>query len=167
MTRAIAGALACSSQRGGSQRKTSLPSTGVVWPRSVEGHRTGVRCSVAGTRPAIERAEAVIPSPTASRVRYLSQWGGSPPLIWANRYAGMSPSFNGRRQPSRGGTSRISREAYVRFCERLGVKFPGPTRQIRLSPRPPRCRAGASGSPPIPDPVAAAARISGLCQFRF
>src|SRR5215510_12246451 len=41
----------------------------------------------------------------------------------------MSPSFNGRRQPSRGGTSRISREAYVRFCERLGVKFPGPTRQ--------------------------------------
>jgi hypothetical protein len=24
-----------------------------------------------------------------------------------------------------GGTSRISREAYVRFCERLGVKFPG------------------------------------------
>src|SRR6266849_3459896 len=37
--------------------------------------------------------------------------------------------FGGRRQPSRGGTSRISREAYVRLCERLGVKFPGPTRQ--------------------------------------
>jgi len=36
---------------------------------------------------------------------------------------------NGRRQPSCGGTSRISREAYVRFCEGLGVKFPGPTRQ--------------------------------------
>jgi hypothetical protein len=30
-----------------------------------------------------------------------------------------------------GGTSRISREAYVRFCERLGVKFPGPTRQSK------------------------------------
>ena len=28
-----------------------------------------------------------------------------------------------------GGTSRMSREAYVRFCERLGVKFPGPTRR--------------------------------------
>ena len=28
-----------------------------------------------------------------------------------------------------GGTSRISREAYVRICERLGVQFPGPTRQ--------------------------------------
>jgi hypothetical protein len=39
--------------------------------------------------------------------------------------------FNGRRQPSCDGTSRISREAYVRFCERLGVKFPGPTRPNR------------------------------------
>jgi hypothetical protein len=36
--------------------------------------------------------------------------------------------FNGRRQPSRGGTSRMMREYQVRFCERLGVKFPGPTR---------------------------------------
>src|SRR5262249_48969797 len=44
---------------------------------------------------------------------------------------GRNPMFSGRRQPSCGGTSRISREAYVRFCERLGVKFPGPTRQSR------------------------------------
>jgi hypothetical protein len=36
--------------------------------------------------------------------------------------------LDGRRQPSLGGTSRISREVYVRFCERLGVQFPGPTR---------------------------------------
>ena len=41
---------------------------------------------------------------------------------------GRSPKFNGRRQPSLDGTSRISREAQVRFCEGLGVKFPGPTR---------------------------------------
>ena len=39
--------------------------------------------------------------------------------------------FNGRRQPSRGGTSRMTRECQVRFCEGLGVKFPGPTRQLR------------------------------------
>jgi hypothetical protein len=39
--------------------------------------------------------------------------------------------FNGRRQPSRGGTSRMTRECQVRFCEGLGVKFPGPTRQPR------------------------------------
>jgi hypothetical protein len=43
--------------------------------------------------------------------------------------------FNGRRQPSRDGTSRMTREYQVRFCERLGVKFPGPTRQLRLLPR--------------------------------
>ena len=36
---------------------------------------------------------------------------------------------DGRRQPSKGGTSRVSREAQARICERLGVKFPGPTRR--------------------------------------
>src|ERR1700704_448105 len=40
---------------------------------------------------------------------------------------GRNPMFNGRRQPSRGGTSRMTRECQVRFCERLGVKFPGET----------------------------------------
>ena len=33
--------------------------------------------------------------------------------------------FNGRRQPSNDGTSRMTRECQVRFCERLGVQFPG------------------------------------------
>jgi len=43
--------------------------------------------------------------------------------------------FNGRRQPSRGGTSRMMREYQVRICERLGVKLPGPTRRVsRVSP---------------------------------
>jgi len=37
--------------------------------------------------------------------------------------------FNGRRQPSRDGTSRMNREVQVRICEGLGVQFPGPTRQ--------------------------------------
>src|SRR5262245_42367507 len=32
------------------------------------------------------------------------------------------PFVNGRRQPSGGGTSRISREAYVRFCERCALQ---------------------------------------------
>jgi len=35
---------------------------------------------------------------------------------------------DGRRQPSLGGTSRVSREAQARICERLGVQFPGATR---------------------------------------
>jgi hypothetical protein len=38
--------------------------------------------------------------------------------------------FNERRQPSCGGTSRMTRECHVRFCERLGVQFPGPTRHL-------------------------------------
>jgi len=38
---------------------------------------------------------------------------------------GRNPVINGRRQPSRGGTSRMNREVQVRICERLGVKFPG------------------------------------------
>ena len=41
---------------------------------------------------------------------------------------------NGRRQHSGGGTSRMMREYHVRICERLGVKFPGPTRHERTSP---------------------------------
>jgi hypothetical protein len=36
--------------------------------------------------------------------------------------------INGGRQPSCDGTSRMNREVHVRFCEGLGVKFPGPTR---------------------------------------
>ena len=39
---------------------------------------------------------------------------------------GRNPIFNGRRQPSCGGTRRMMREYQVRICERLGVKFPGP-----------------------------------------
>ena len=46
---------------------------------------------------------------------------------------GRNPMFNGRRQPSRGGTSRMTRECQVRICEGLGVKFPGPTRQSEKS----------------------------------
>ena len=38
---------------------------------------------------------------------------------------------NGRRRPSCDGTSRMTRECQVRICERLGVKYPGPTRHSR------------------------------------
>src|SRR3954467_102245 len=50
-----------------------------------------------------------------------------------------SPILDGRRQPSFGGTSRMTRECQVRICERLAVKLPGPTRQ-RCSKR--RDRSG-------------------------
>jgi hypothetical protein len=65
----------------------------------------------------------VQPVPVERRERVIAIWLGS-------TSNGRNPMFNGRRQPSRGGTSRMTRECQVRFCERLGVKFPGPTRQL-------------------------------------
>src|SRR6266581_4131320 len=62
--------------------------------------------------------------PVERRERVIAIWFGS-------TGNGRNPKFNGRRQPSRGGTSRMMREYHVRICERLGVKFPGPTRQKR------------------------------------
>jgi hypothetical protein len=35
----------------------------------------------------------------------------------------------GGRQLSMDGTSRVTGDSHARFCERLGVKFPGPTRR--------------------------------------
>src|SRR5471032_1243272 len=53
---------------------------------------------------------------------------------------------DGRQQPSMGGTSRMSREAQVRICERLGVKFPGPTRP-GVGLRPPGLWGRGSANP--------------------
>jgi hypothetical protein len=41
--------------------------------------------------------------------------------------------YGGGRQLSMDGTSRVNREVYARFCERLGVKLPGPTRRCRVT----------------------------------
>ncbi len=37
--------------------------------------------------------------------------------------------YGGGRQPSMDGTSRVTGDCHARFCERLGVKLPGPTRR--------------------------------------
>src|SRR6266516_3686663 len=55
--------------------------------------------------------------PAERRERAIAIWLGS-------TGNGKNPMFNGRRQPSCGGTSRMTRECQVRFCEGLGVKFP-------------------------------------------
>src|SRR5215831_10291468 len=44
---------------------------------------------------------------------------------------GRSLTFNGRRQPSCDGTSRMTRECQVRICEGLEVQFLGPTRLLK------------------------------------
>jgi hypothetical protein len=52
-------------------------------------------------------------------------------------YTGGVRMFRGRRQPSRDGTSRITRECHVRTCERLAVKFPPGRRGRRRTCTPP------------------------------
>ena len=47
---------------------------------------------------------------------------------WVNRKLEEPAGFDGRRQPLLSGTSRMTRECHVRFCEGLGVQFPGSTR---------------------------------------
>jgi hypothetical protein len=53
---------------------------------------------------------------------------------WVNGRPEEPSFFAGRRRPSLSGTSRMRRESPVRICERLGVKFPGPTRPFRARP---------------------------------
>src|SRR5262245_37858679 len=45
-----------------------------------------------------------------------------------NRQREEPTGCDGERQLSMDGTSRVSREAQARICERLGVRFPGATR---------------------------------------
>jgi len=80
-------------------------------------HRIGADCSVVASKRVNARG-----AKRAGHRHWLGSTGN-----------GRNPMINGRRQPSRGGTSRISREAYVRFCEGLEVKFPGPTRRFLSS----------------------------------
>src|SRR6516164_3706761 len=71
---------------------------------------------------------------------------------------GRNPMFNGRRQPSCGGTSRMMREYQVRICERLGVKFPGSTR-----PHAPYMKVPAHTLVPLPDELSFAAGAAISC----
>ena len=55
----------------------------------------------------------------------------------------------GGRQLSMDGTSRVTGDCHARFCERLGVKFPGPTRRHRATDIPTATIAGLS----VPFPI--------------
>src|SRR5262245_60919388 len=49
-------------------------------------------------------------------VMLVERWGWVTAIRVGTTGNGRSPTFNGSRQPSCGGTSRISREPYVRIC---------------------------------------------------
>src|ERR1039458_1663479 len=69
--------------------------------------------------------------------------------------------FGGRRQPLSGGTSRVNREVYARFCERLGVNLPGPTRRVGRG-----LAAALSPTLPAPPPIPSRDR-QGAVQARW
>ena len=46
-----------------------------------------------------------------------------------NRQREEPTGYDGGRQLSMDGTSRVTGDCHARFCERLGVKFPGATRR--------------------------------------
>ena len=77
--------------------------------------------------------------PAERRERVIAIWHGP-------TGNGKSPMINGRRQSSCDGTSRMNRETHVRICERLGVKFLGPTRHFRTFCALPSGSTGARGS---------------------
>ena len=52
-----------------------------------------------------------------------------------NRQREEPTGCDGERQLSMDGTSRVSREAQARICERLGVRSPGATRPRGAIPR--------------------------------
>src|SRR5262249_18799790 len=83
-----------------------------------------------GARLAIERASAETPHLKRGASDFYPSGVGHQRWIGSTGN-GRNPVINGRRRPSLGGTSRMMREYHVRICERLGVKFPGPTRHSR------------------------------------
>src|ERR1700730_17135148 len=65
-----------------------------------------------------------------------AEGGRSPSVRLSQRVTGGTHCLAARRQPFRGGTSRMNREIHVRLCERLRGKFPRPTRRRRGGPAP-------------------------------
>jgi len=53
---------------------------------------------------------------------------------WVNWQQEEPDDLGGRRRPSTGGTSRVTGDGQARICERLGAKFPGPTRRQETGP---------------------------------
>src|SRR4029077_9597433 len=77
-------------------------------------HRSGAHCFVRAMKRGNARGAKGAGHPRRGGVN------GQPEELLVLAEAGGLP---------RGGTSRMNREIHVRICGRLGVKFPGPTRQ--------------------------------------
>src|SRR6516164_7284803 len=117
---------------------------------TLAGHAKGKGTSGCPARPRVPMGQSGADRPIVVMKRGNAREAkgvGHSRRCWVNGRPEEPSLFAGRRQPCVGGTSRMRRESHVRFCERLGVKFPGPTRRRReASPYPdPGLRAGLQG----------------------
>src|SRR5215813_13161297 len=64
----------------------------------------------------------------------------------------------GGRQLSMDGTSRVTGDSHARFCERLGVRFPGPTRRYRATDIPTATRTNTDSATTERSPLGLASR---------
>ena len=105
---------------------------------TLAGHAKGKGTSGCPARPKVPMGQSGADRPIVVMKRGNARGAkgvGHSRRCWVNGRPEEPSFFAGRRQPSLSGTSRMRRESHVRICERLGVKFPGPTRRVETEPR--------------------------------
>jgi hypothetical protein len=98
---------------------------------TLAGHAKGKGTSGRPARPKVPMGQSGADRPIVAMKRGNARGAkgvGHSRRCWVNGRPEEPSFFAGRRRPSLSGTSRMRRESHVRICERLGVKFPGPTR---------------------------------------
>ena len=99
---------------------------------TLAGHAKGKGTSGRPARPKVLMDQSGADRPIVAMKRGNARGAkgvGHSRRCWVNGRPEEPSFFAGRRRPSLSGTSRMRRESPVRICERLGVKFPGPTRR--------------------------------------
>ena len=123
---------------------------------TLAGHAKGKGTSGRPARPKVPMGQSGADRPIVVMKRGNARRAkgvGHSRRCWVNGRPEEPSFFAGRRRPSLSGTSRMRRESPVRICERLGVKFPGPTRhcvkktrkrhavrEMEVDPSEPLCR---------------------------
>ena len=125
-------------------RDSSLGSGTELENLSGVGKGKGASSSPARPKVPIRRTGADCPvvAMKRSNVRGAKGAGHSRHGQLANWKQEEPTGYGGGRQFSMDGTSRVTGDSHARFCERLGVKFPGPTRRCWATGIPTATNAG-------------------------
>src|ERR1700732_3186395 len=101
----------------------------LVYQHALRDSASRASCRSTGIRATVPVARHKYCGITEPLSRFHSASTASYRVSAARKLEGLAANFAFvGRQPSRGGTSRMTRECQVRICEGLGVQFPGPTR---------------------------------------